>query len=85
MFNRWIRKTVARSNRNKLTNHVLKLFCWGFSQVGKLEGCLQTLKYIVEIFGDFLKMTNFKVPMGKCLNHQIQESFMLSEFFIRNF
>jgi hypothetical protein len=24
-------------------------------------GCLQTLKYIVEIFGDFLKMTNFKV------------------------
>jgi len=44
---------------------VLQLFCCGFSQVGKLEGCLQTLKYIVKIFGDFLKMTNFKVPMGK--------------------
>jgi len=36
---------------------VLQLFCCGFSQVGKLEGCLQTLKYIVKIFGDFLKMT----------------------------
>jgi hypothetical protein len=52
---------------------MLKLFCYGFSQEGKLEGCLQTLKYSTKIFEDFLKMTNFKVPMGKCLNHQIQE------------
>jgi len=52
---------------------VLKLFCCGFFQEGKRESCLQTLKYSIKIFEDFLKMTNFKVQIGKCLNHQIQE------------
>lgn len=28
---------------------------------------LSTLKHSVKIFGDFLKMTNVKVPMGKML------------------